>query len=69
MDGPLISIPTTTIDGKEWFLLKSVDEVFIFRAVSIEFKGRVAEKSGHRVDEARAKGSVKCRPRCARILL
>ena len=58
-----ITIPTTQIDGDIWILLKLVlGEKVVFRAASIEKRSqRVKEPSGHRVDEAFAEGSVKCR--------
>ncbi len=62
-----ITLSTTIIEGEEWILLKHLDKVITVRADSIEHKGRIQEKRGHRVDECRCEGSVKCKPRCYRI--
>jgi hypothetical protein len=58
-----ITIPTTQIDGQIWVLLKTIlGEKVVFRAASIQKRNqRMKELSGHRVDEAVAEGSVKCR--------
>ncbi len=62
-------IPTTIIDGKEWILLNHIDKIMTVRADSIEKnKNRVPDPSGHRMDECKAEGSVKCRPRTYKIL-
>lgn len=59
-----LNIPTTEINGEKWLLLKCLDRKILFRADSIEIKGkRVSDPSGHRMDEAIAEGSVKCKPR------
>ena len=57
-----MEIPTAKIGGDTWLLLNKVlGKKIIFRAVSIKHKGRVKEPSDHRVDEAEAEGSVKCK--------
>lgn len=63
-------LPTTVIDGKEWILLNHIDKIITVRACSIEKNNkRVSEPSGHRFDECKAEGSVKCRPRPYKINL
>ena len=60
----MVNIPTAEIDGETWLILKNINKKIIFRADSIEKnKKRVVEPSNHRMDEAVAEGSVKCRPR------
>ncbi len=58
-----IKLQTTVIDGQEWILLNMLDKVITVRAVSINHKGRVQEPNGHRVEECKCEGSVKCKPR------
>ena len=54
----------TEIEGEKWVLLKTIlGEKVVFRVASIDKRNhRVKETvSGHRVNEAVAEGSVKCR--------
>ncbi len=59
----MVEIPIVDIEGEDWILLKHLCDSFTFRAVSIKHQGRVKDPSDHRVEEAKAKGSVKCKPR------
>lgn len=59
-----IQLPVISVDGETWILLSRVDKKIVFRADSIDKnKNRVPDPSGHRMDEAVAEGSVKCRPK------
>lgn len=59
-----IQIPVIDIDGEKWLLLKHLDEKIVFRADSIQkLNQRVSDPSGHRMDQAVAEGSVKCKPK------
>ena len=54
-------VPIQEIQGEKWLILeKAVGKKAIIRATSIHLKGRVDDPSGHRMQQAKAEGSVKC---------
>jgi len=60
----IVRVPITTIQGDDWLILSGFDNKVVFRAASIQKrKDRVTDPSGHRMDEAIAEGSVKCKPK------
>ena len=60
-----MDIPETKINGETWLLLNKVlGKKVVFRAYSINHKGRVKDPSDHRVEEAHAEGGVKCKSKC-----
>ena len=58
-----LPIPVIEINGEKWLILKNLDRKITFRAQSIDIRGRVKDPSDHRMTEAIAEGSVKCKPR------
>lgn len=58
-----MEVPVDEIKGEKWLILKNVlGKKVVFRADSIEKKKeRISDPSGHRMDEAVAEGSVKCK--------
>jgi hypothetical protein len=58
-----VSVPVKEINGEKWLLLKHICESFTLRAVKIKHQGRKPDPSGHHMDQAYVKGSVKCKPK------
>ena len=60
-----INLPVTRLaDGEYWIPLHNLGSKIIFRAETIRLaKVRIADPSGHRMDQAEAEGSVKFRPK------
>ena len=59
----MVEIPTTEIGGETWILLNHISPSFTIRAVKIKHLGKARDPSDHRLDQAKAEGSVKCKPR------
>ncbi|UCF08785.1 MAG: hypothetical protein JSW28_03585 [Thermoplasmata archaeon] len=58
-----IQIPLIDVEGELWMYLGSISKVYTIRATSISKKKRVVDPSGHRMDQIKAEGSVKCKTR------
>jgi len=59
-----VSIPIQDINGEKWVIIGHIGSKIVFRADSIDKRNkRVQDPNGHRMDEAVAEGSIKCKPR------
>ncbi len=59
----VIQLPLINIGGKKFILLSKLTDSWHFRAYSMSTVQRVKEPSGHRMNEIRGTGSVKCSPK------
>ncbi|MBI2583287.1 MAG: hypothetical protein HYW25_01345 [Candidatus Aenigmarchaeota archaeon] len=60
-----ITLPVIKLaNGESWIPLHGLSSKIVFRAEAIRLaKFRVADPSGHRMDQAEAEGSAKFRPK------
>ena len=60
LDRPLHHMVKEFGDGRSWFMLQHLVRRTTIRAARIDKHKRTKDYDGHEIDEAKAKGNIKC---------